>query len=184
MLASTMNRRDEAGQEPTFFLSEDDPEPRWNGPILTIAQMIKFVMTSAAEAELGALFVTAKELVPIRQTLIEMGWKQPMTPIQTDNTTAAGVVNNTIIPKKSKSMDLRFWWLKCREFQQKFRYYCAPGRDNWGDYSTKHHPSIYHESNRARFAGIKPTGIKQLPQPSNRVRFNLEERTFGCAGAA
>jgi hypothetical protein len=54
-------------------------------------------MTSAAEAELGALFVTAKELVPIRQTLIEMGWKHPMTPIQTDNTTAAGVVNNTII---------------------------------------------------------------------------------------
>ena len=43
-----------------IFLSEDDPEPRWNGPILTIEQMIKFVMTSAAEAELGALFVTAK----------------------------------------------------------------------------------------------------------------------------
>ena len=43
-----------------IFLSEDDPEPKWNGPILTIAQIIKFVMTSAAEAELGALFVTAK----------------------------------------------------------------------------------------------------------------------------
>ena len=56
-----------------IFLSEDDLEPRWNGPILTIAQIIKFVMTSAAEAELGALFVTAKELVPIRQTLKEMG---------------------------------------------------------------------------------------------------------------
>ena len=34
------------------FLSEDDPIPRWNGPILSIAQVIKFVMTSAAEAEL------------------------------------------------------------------------------------------------------------------------------------
>ena len=65
-----------------------------------------------------------------------MGWKQPMTPIQTDNTTAAGVVNNTIIPKRSKSMDLRFWWLKCREAQQQFRFYWAPGRNNWGDYST------------------------------------------------
>jgi hypothetical protein len=167
-----------------IFLSEEDPEPRWNGPILTIAQIIKFVMTSAAEAELGALFVTAKELVPIRQTLIEMGWKQPMTPIQTDNTTAAGVVNNTIIPKRSKSMDLRFWWLKCREAQQQFRFYWAPGRNNWGDYSTKHHPPIYHESNRARCAGIKPTNINQLPQPSNRVRFNLEEQTSRCAGAA
>ena len=43
-----------------IFLSEDDSKPKWNGPILTIAQIIKFVMTSAAEAELGALFVTAK----------------------------------------------------------------------------------------------------------------------------
>jgi hypothetical protein len=60
MLVSTMNRRDVAGTWPTFFLSEDDPEPKWNGPILTIAQIIKFVMTSAAEAKLGALFVTAK----------------------------------------------------------------------------------------------------------------------------
>jgi hypothetical protein len=89
-----------------IFLSEDDPEPRWNGPILTIVQIIKFVMTSAAEVELGALYVTAKELVPIRQTLTEMGWKQPVTPTQTDNTTAAGVVNNTIMIKKSKLMDL------------------------------------------------------------------------------
>ena len=30
----------------------------------------------------------------MRQTLIEMGWPQPPTPIQTDNTTAKGVVNN------------------------------------------------------------------------------------------
>ena len=44
-----------------IFLSEDDPEPRWNGSILTIAQLIKFVMASAAKAELGALHVTANE---------------------------------------------------------------------------------------------------------------------------
>jgi hypothetical protein len=43
-----------------IFISEDDPEPRWNGPILTIAQIIKFVMTSTAEAKLGALYLTAK----------------------------------------------------------------------------------------------------------------------------
>ena len=57
-------------------------------------------MSSAAEAEMGALYVTAKELVLIRLILTEMGWKQPVTPIQTDNTTAAGVVNNTIILKR------------------------------------------------------------------------------------
>ena len=50
-----------------IFLSENDPMPEWNGPILTIAQIVKFVMSSAAEAELGALYITAKEMVPIRR---------------------------------------------------------------------------------------------------------------------
>ena len=59
-----------------IFLSEDDPTPEWNGSILTISQIIKFLMSSAAEAELGALYITFKEMVSIRQKLIEMGWKQ------------------------------------------------------------------------------------------------------------
>ena len=46
--------RSQAGAH--IFLAEDEPFPRWNGAILTIVQIIKFVMTSAAEAELGALF--------------------------------------------------------------------------------------------------------------------------------
>ena len=58
-------------------------------------------MTSAAEAELAALYIMAQKLVPMRQTLIEMGWPQPPTPIQTDNKTAEGVVNNKIVTKKN-----------------------------------------------------------------------------------
>ena len=56
-----------------IFLSEDNTIPQWNGPILSIAQVIKFVMTSDAEAELAALYIMAQKLVPMRQTLIEMG---------------------------------------------------------------------------------------------------------------
>ena len=51
-------------------LSEDNPIPYWNGPILTVVQIIKFFLTSAAEAELGALFVTAQKMVLLRQTLM------------------------------------------------------------------------------------------------------------------
>ena len=68
-----------------IFLSENNPMPKWNGAILTISQIIKFVMSSSAESELGALYITAKEMVPIRKTLTEMGWKQPPSPIQIDN---------------------------------------------------------------------------------------------------
>jgi hypothetical protein len=131
-----------------IFLSEDEPVPRLNGPVMSLAQIIKHVMSSAAEAELAALFLTSKELVPLRQTLEEMGWPQPKTPVQTDNSTAVGVTNNTIVPKRTKSMDMRFHWLRCRAAQNQFRYYWAKGPDNEGDYSTKHHPDIYHESKR------------------------------------
>ena len=127
-----------------IFLSENYPTPKWNGHILTISHIIKFVVSSATEAELGSLYITAKEMVPIRQTLIEMGWIQPPYPIQTNNSTASVVVNKTTTQRKIKSTDLRFHWLRCRDSQGKFRLYWAPSHLNWGDYSTKNHPPIYH----------------------------------------
>ena len=97
------------------MLPKDDPVPGKNGPVLTIAQIIKFVMSSAAKAELAGLFICTKAMVPMCQSLIKMGWPQPKSPIQTDNSTAAGVVNKTIITKNIKSMDIELWWLRCRE---------------------------------------------------------------------
>jgi hypothetical protein len=98
---------------------------------------MKFVMSSATKAKLGALYTTANEMVPLCHTLIEMGWPQPCTPIQTDNSTAVGITNLTIIPQKTKSMDLRLWWLRCQESQQQFLFYWDKGSHNWADYHTK-----------------------------------------------
>eukprot|EP00804_Cyclotella_cryptica_P031354 CCRYP_012174-RD/>CCRYP_012174-RD protein AED:0.45 eAED:0.45 QI:0/-1/0/1/-1/0/1/0/121 len=47
-----------------FFLSEDDTSPQNNGAVLTLAQIIKPVMSSAAEAKLGALYINAREVIP------------------------------------------------------------------------------------------------------------------------
>eukprot|EP00804_Cyclotella_cryptica_P006226 CCRYP_020767-RA/>CCRYP_020767-RA protein AED:0.16 eAED:0.16 QI:0/0/0/1/1/1/2/0/846 len=103
-----------------FFLSEDDPSPRNNGAILTLAQIIKPVMSSAADAELGELYINARETIPQRHLLNELGHPQPPTPIQIDNSTALGVVTNIIQPKRTKAMDMRFHWLRCRENQNSF----------------------------------------------------------------
>jgi hypothetical protein len=116
---------------------------------------MKFVMSSATKAKLGALYTTAKEMVPLCQTLIKMGWPQPHTPTQMDNSTAVGITNLTIVPHKTKSMDLRLWWLRCRESQQQFRYYWDKGSHNWADYHTKHHPPIYCKANRPIHAGAE-----------------------------
>ena len=68
-------------------------------------------MPSAAEAELGKLFINCKEVIPARQSLEEMGHTKPPTPIQTYNTTAHGVVTNNISRKQQKSMDIILYWL-------------------------------------------------------------------------
>ena len=97
-----------------IMLSEDVLVLAYNGPVLTIANIIKNVMSSTAEAELGGLFLIAKEMIPLRPSLTEMGWPQPPTPIQCDNSTTVGVANKTIIYRKTKSMDMNFHWLRCR----------------------------------------------------------------------
>jgi hypothetical protein len=86
-----------------FFCSTNTKDPPNNGAILNISKILNAVMFSAAEAELGALYINAREAIPMRQLLKEMGHKQPKTPIQTNNSTALGVVNNNIQPRMHKS---------------------------------------------------------------------------------
>jgi hypothetical protein len=104
-----------------FFLSNmpTDPtkgptKPRLNGPIHIVCGIMRNVMASAAESEVGALFLNGQEAIPLRDTLIKFGHPQPSTPLQTDNTTAAGIANDTIKQKRSKAMNMRFDWIKCR----------------------------------------------------------------------
>ena len=52
-----------------IFLSGNDPMPQWNVPVLTISLIIKGFMSSASEAELGALLITAQEMLAIINTL-------------------------------------------------------------------------------------------------------------------
>ena len=51
-------------------LSENNPNPKLNGPVLTIAQIIKSVMASAAESEIAALYITDKNMVPLQNNII------------------------------------------------------------------------------------------------------------------
>ena len=67
-----------------------------NGAIYALCMILKFVAASAAEAKLGALFLNAKKTKIVRLILFELGHLQPPTPIHCENTTAVGIINNTI----------------------------------------------------------------------------------------
>jgi len=69
-------------------------------------------MASAAEAELGALFNNAQQATILRTTLMELGHPQPPTPMQADNSTATGIANDTLKQRRSKAMDMRFYWIR------------------------------------------------------------------------
>jgi hypothetical protein len=70
---------------------------------------ITFVVASAVEAELGALFLNCKQATIFRLTLKEMGHPQPPTPIHCDNSTAVGIANNTIKRQQSRLMEMHFF---------------------------------------------------------------------------
>jgi hypothetical protein len=119
-----------------------------NGEILIISKFLKHVMSSAAEAEIGAVFINAKEDTVLRTTLEELGHPQPPTPMETDNTTATGYSNGTIKQKRTKAMDMRFYWIKDRVKQGQFDVYWGPGYQKLADYFTKHHSLAHHKRMR------------------------------------
>jgi hypothetical protein len=123
---------------------------RTNGALDVLCQTIKNVVSSAAEAETGGIYIGGKHACPIRTALQELGHPQPRTgsPFETDNNTAQGILNSKMRRKLSKSFDMRYWWMKDRIAQGQFNLRWAPGKLNLADYFTKHHPPWHHRKMR------------------------------------
>ena len=58
------------------------------GNIFVSCGILRIVVCSATEAELGALFLNTKESKVLQLALIEMGHHQPLTPVHCENKTA------------------------------------------------------------------------------------------------
>ena len=134
-----------------FYLTKQNDEDFNNGAVLTISTIMKHVLASASEAELAAMFYNSREAIPLRVVLEEMGHHQSQTPITVDNSTAHGLTQGTMVPKKSKAMDMRFHWLRCREAQKQLQFLWRHGSTNRADYHTKHHPSCHHRIKRSEY---------------------------------
>jgi hypothetical protein len=74
-----------------FFMGSlpDDSKPiKLNGAFHTLCAILQFVVASAAEAELGALFLHCQEGMIFRLTLEDLGHLQTKIPVHCDNATA------------------------------------------------------------------------------------------------
>jgi hypothetical protein len=89
----------EPSQRSVFPGEQTPDQDTLNGSILNVAAIIKNVVALAAESEVGACFHNAQSGAPLRVTLTELGHTQPPTPLRTKNSTASGIVNETIKQK-------------------------------------------------------------------------------------
>jgi hypothetical protein len=148
------------------------------------------VVASAAESEVGACFHNAQSGAPLRVTLTELGHIQPPTPLRTDNSTTFGILNENIKQKRSKAMDMRYHWLTDRVRQKQFDVYWRPGRENLGDYHTKHHSAQHHKDMRglilhqSNSLQVLRGCVKQLPLPQPQLCARTDARTNPSAQRA
>ena len=137
--------------KPKLPIRPNDPPPPSNGAITAKSKIIDAVMSSAQEAETGAGYYNAKEIIPLRQALEELGHPQGPTPLQFDNTSATQILKEEVSQKRSKAMDMRYYWLRDRAKQQQFHIHWKSGTQNLADYFTKHHSPSHHKKMRSVF---------------------------------
>jgi hypothetical protein len=118
-----------------------------NGPINCISSLSDVVIASATEAEYASVSKNARAGVYERQVLEAMGYKQPPTIILTDNEVAIGLSYDRLKQKCSKSIDLRFHWIRDRVKQgqftiPQFKVNFIKGINNLADFFTKSLPEI------------------------------------------
>ena len=126
--------------------------------IVTVKVLLNSVMSTPAarfmtadrkDFNLGTimdLFHYANEACLIRTSLEALGHPQPQ--MQTDNSTATSIANDTVKQKRSKAIEMRFFWVQDRVRQKHFHIFWQKGSLSRADYFTKHHPASHHQKVR------------------------------------
>ena len=126
-----------------FFGWRADPT-RLNGAVFTMSSILDVVTSSAAEGEYGAAYMVARHAVWMRTIANALGHPQAATTIWCDNTCAVGLCNDTLKTARTKSIDLRFHWLRDRVRQAQFKVQWIKSSDNIADFFTKALPVHEH----------------------------------------
>jgi hypothetical protein len=91
------------------WMPQDDTPIRINGTFHISTNVIRFVVASAAKAELGVLFHNCQIGIIFHSILEDMGHKQPKKPVHCNNATAVGIANRIVKRQRSHSMEMRFF---------------------------------------------------------------------------
>eukprot|EP00957_Ditylum_brightwellii_P208666 15358432-Ditylum_brightwellii.AAC.1 len=142
-----------------FYLSAASADPKKepamqpppNRPAHTVCEVICNMMSSATEAEIGALYVNTHKGEELRLALEEMGHPQPPTPVMTDYSMTCGIINKTVKQGCTRVIDMQFYWVRDCCTQNHFIVYWAPAENNLGDYHMKYHPTLHRKKMRRNY---------------------------------
>ena len=115
-------------------MADASPNPTLYGSVDIGADFLKEITYSVADTEIAGTYHMVQRIVPLRHTLMELGHPQPPsgTPIKTDNFVAIGFSHGTIRQRKTKAMDMRYYWVQDRTQQKQFNIFWAPARRKHG----------------------------------------------------
>jgi hypothetical protein len=140
-----------------FYLgNKDSHNDTDQGAILASTSIMQALLASATQAEISVLYKNTKKAAILRVTLEEIGYPQPATPVQTDNSTTCGIANDNIKQQRSRAIDMRFYWVRDRVQQGQFNIYWQPGKVNLAGYYTKHHAAPHHQLVRPLYLHTTP----------------------------
>ncbi len=146
-----------------------------NGAFHVSSTILRFVVASAAEAKLGALYHNCQTGIIFRLTLTEMGHPQPKTPLHCDNAMAVGIANNSIKRQWPHSMEMRFFWVGNNIAQYMYDVSWHPGMENLADYQSKHLLGFHHVNVRPWYLHME-NFLQYLPRAQSQSTLK------GCVG--
>ena len=127
------------------YLGSPGPDELPNGAVLTLSSVLDMVVASAGEAEYGAMFTVTQIAEFTRTVLLALGHAQPPTEMFCDNECALGLANDTVKQRRSKSVDMRYHWVRDRVRQGHFKVTWRSGKTLLADFFTKAIPVHRHQ---------------------------------------
>ncbi len=134
-----------------------------NGAFHMLCSILRCEVASAAEAELGALFMNCQEGMIFNATLKHLGHPQPAIPVHCDNVTAVGIANNTIKRQILQAMEMKYFWTCKKDAQKVFLFKWHLGMENLVGYQSKHHTGGHHTAVRPYYLHIEKFSLGTSP---------------------
>ena len=161
-----------------FYLGTTDQPMHIYGCVHDLSYNIPSVVASVAEAEYAVLFLAGQEAACLCNILCSLGYPQPPTIILCDNNCAVGIALDIIKPKRIKSVDMRYHWIRDRIQQGQYIVTWRKGSDNLADFFMKPlsvhlrqslMPLLVHVSAALSAANLTPSALRAAKYQRTKV---------------